>query len=114
MASRPITSAFSAVSLTVEWKTLYTPPSDTIRSGIDALVFNNYTSSNEEFSLRIVQDGVATDLNDVITNKAIRPMSNDLAVAAIGQSIKNGGTLQAKASSNSSISATGTVTEITS
>jgi hypothetical protein len=112
MASRPLTPAFGAFDLTTEWQVLYTPPGDTLRAGIDALVFNNYTSTNQTFSLRIFEEGAVTVLNEIITEKGIRSLSNDLAAAAIGQAIIAGGTLQAKASANSSISATGTVTEI--
>jgi hypothetical protein len=114
MASRPLTSAFSAIDLTTDWQTLYLSEGDVIRAGIDAVVFNNYTSSNVTFSVRIVQAGTATVLNELITDKDIRAESNDLSPAIIGQTIVAGGTLQAKASANNSISATGTVTEITS
>ena len=112
MASRPLTSAFSAFDLTTDWLTLYTPSGDALRSGVDALVFNNYTSTNQTFSVRIVESGTATILNELITDKKIRAFSNDLAPSVIGQAIVSGGVLQAKASTNSSISAIGTVTEI--
>lgn len=112
MASRPLTSAFSAFDLTTAWQTLYTVDGDALRTGIDALVFNNYTSSNKNFSVRIVQTGTAGLLNELITDKEIRAFSNDLAPSVIGQALIKGGTLQAKASANNSISAAGTVTEI--
>lgn len=112
MASRPLTSAFSAFNLTTAWQTLYTAEGDVLRAGIDAVVFNNYTSNNVMFSVRIVQSGVAGILNELITDKEIRAFSNDLAPSIIGQALIKGGTLQAKASANSTISATGTVTEI--
>ena len=112
MASRPLTSAFSAFDLTTDWQTIYSAEDDVLRAGIDAVVFNNYTSSNRQFSVRIVQDGVATVLNELITDKNIRAGANDLSPAIIGQTIVKGGVLQAKADSNDSVSATGTVTEI--
>lgn len=112
MASRPLTSAFSAFNLTTAWQTLYTSQGDVLRAGIDAVVFNNYTSSNATFSVRIVQSGTATALNELITDKDIRAESNDLAPAIIGQTIVKGGVLEAKASSSNSVSATGTVTEV--
>jgi hypothetical protein len=113
MASRPLTSAFSAFNLTTAWQTIYVATeSDVLRTGIDAAVFNNYTASNASFSVRIVQSGTATVLNELITDKDIRANSNDLASAIIGQTILVGGTMQAKASANDAISATGTVTEI--
>lgn len=110
MASKPIVSAFSAFDLTTDWQELYKV--DALRAGIDALVFNNYTASNASFSLRIVQAGTPTSLNEIITDVSIKGFSNNLASAAIGQAIIQGGVLQAKASANNSISATGTVTEI--
>ena len=113
MASRPLTPGFSAVDLTTAWQTLYTSTEvDVLRTGIDAIVFNNYTASNATFSVRIVQEGTATLLNELITDKDIRAGANDLASAVIGQTVIVGGTLQAKASANNTISATGTVTEI--
>jgi len=113
MANKPLTPAFSAFDLTTDWQTLYTPSSKALRAGIDAVVFNNYTGTNRAFSVRIVQSGTATVLNELITDEDIRAKSNDLAPALIGQAIIAGGLLQAKASANDSISATGTVTEIT-
>lgn len=112
MASRPLTSAFSAFNLTTDWQTLYTAEDDVLRAGIDAVVFNNYTSSNRQFSVRIVQSGSATVLNELITDKDIRAGANDLSPAMIGQTIIKGGVLQAKANANDSVSATGTITEI--
>lgn len=112
MASRPLTPAFSAFDLTTSWQTIYLMPSDVLRAGIDATVFNNYSGAVANFSVRIVQEGVATPLNDIITNESIRPSRSSLASPMIGQSILAGGLLQAKASADNSISATGTVTEI--
>jgi hypothetical protein len=112
MASRPLTPAFNAFNLTDAWQTIYDLPTDTLRSGIDAVVFNNYTSSKVTFSVRIVQSGTATVLNELITDESIRPFKNSLGSSIIGQSIISGGTLQAKASVNDAVSATGTVTEI--
>ncbi len=112
MASRPLTSAFSAFNLTTAWQTLYLTDGDVLRAGIDAVVFNNYTASNATFSVRIVQAGTASLLNELITDKDIRAGANDLASSIIGQTIIKGGELQAKASVNSAVSATGTITEI--
>ena len=112
MASRPLTPAFSAFNLTTAWQTLYELPGDTLRSGIDAAVFNNYSSSTVTFSVRIVQSGTATVLNDLITEDDIRALSNNLAPSIIGQAVISGGIIQAKASIDNAVSATGTVTEI--
>lgn len=116
MASRPLTVATSAFSLTTDWQSIYTVPTadpggnPVDRAGIDAVAFNNYTSSTRTFSVRIVQEGVATSLNELITDEDIRAMANNLAPAIIGQAVKAGGKVEAKASANLSISATMTVT----
>lgn len=112
MASSPLTPGAIAFDLTTVYQPIYTVPATAIRAGIDAAVFNNYSSSKVTYSVRIVQGGVATVLNEVITDKTIRATSNDLAPAIIGQAITKGGTLEAKASVDSSVSATVTVTTI--
>ena len=112
MASSPLTPGAIAFDLTTAYQPIYTVPTTAIRAGIDAAVFNNYSSTKVTFSVRIVQEGVATILNEVITDKTIRALSNDLAPAIIGQAILKGGVLEAKASANASVSATVTVTTI--
>ena len=103
MASTPLTPIVSAFDLTTAWSILYTVEPPINRIGIDAAVFNNYSSGNVEFSVRIVQNGVATSLNEFITDKNIRSEGSDLAPAIIGQAVLLGGTIEAKASANISI-----------
>ena len=110
MASTPLTPIVSAFDLTTAWTVLYTVSSPLSRVGIDAAVFNNYSSSNIQFSVRIVQNGVASSLNELITDKNIRAEGSDLAPAIIGQSVLVGGTIEAKASANGSIGVSITAT----
>ena len=114
MASTPLTPIVSAFNLSNNWSTLYTVTAPTDRVGIDAAVFNNYSSGNAQFSVRIVQSGAASVLNEVITDKNIRAEGSDLAPAIIGQAIKLGGTIEAKASGSDLISVTITATTFTS
>jgi hypothetical protein len=112
MATTPLTPIVSAFDLTTSWQTLYTVSGTTKRIGIDAAVFNNYSANNITFSVRLVQSGTATDLNEVITDKNIRAGGNDLAPAMIGQSVTLRGTIHAKASANSSVSVIITATTV--
>jgi len=110
MATTPLTPIVSAFDLTTAWQQLYTVPSDQLSAGIDAAVFNNYSSLNVTYSVRIVQSGTATTLNELISDKTIRANKNDLAPSIIGQAIQVGGTIEAKASANSSVSVAMTAT----
>jgi hypothetical protein len=112
MATTPLTPIVSGVDLTTAWQTIYTVSTADDRVGIDAVVFNNYSASTSSFSVRLVQAGTPTVLNEVITDKDIRNGRNDLAPAMIGQSVKKGGLIQAKASANNSINANITATVI--
>lgn len=111
MATTPLTPLVSAFDLTTSYQDLYTVPTGVQSVGIDAAVFNNYSGSTVEYSVRLVQSGSGGVLSEVITDKSIRAMSNDLAPAIIGQALQVGGKIQAKASANGSVNAniTGTV-----
>ena len=112
MATTPLTPIVSAFDLTTEWQTLYTVTGNTKRIGIDAAVFNNYSTTKVTFSVRLVQSGVATDLNEIITDKNIRSEGNDLAPAMIGQSVILGGKIQAKVSIDNSVNVNITATTV--
>lgn len=110
MASLPLSPITSGFSLTTEWQQLYVVPDEILRAGIDAAVFNNYSSSNVEYSVRLTQDGTGEQLDEVISNTTIRAGQSNLAPAMIGQAITSKGAIEAKASANNSISATLTAT----
>ena len=112
MATTPLTPIVFGADLTTAWQTVYTVSTADDRIGIDAVVFNNYSATTASFSVRLVQVGTPTVLNEIITDKDIRAGRNDLAPAMIGQSIKKGGVIQVKASANSSINANITATVI--
>lgn len=112
MATTPLTPIVFGGSLTTAWQTLYTVPADKVGIGIDAVVFNNYTAASQTFSVRLIQTGAATVLNEIITDKDIRKFSNDLAPAMIGQALVKGGTIQAKASADDSINVNITATTV--
>ncbi len=104
MATTPLTPIVSAFDLTVNWQDLFEVPTNVINLGIDAAVFNNYSAGSTEFSVRLVQSGTATNLNEIITNEPIRAGGNDLAPSMIGQALVSGGVIQAKANANNSVS----------
>lgn len=112
MATTPLTVAASAFDVTTVFKPVYTVPASQSRAGIDAVVINNYSSSRITYSVRLVQSGTGTVLNEIITNKDIRAEDNDLATALIGEALNSGGVIEIKASANNSVSAAITVTEI--
>lgn len=112
MASLPLTPITSGFNLTTDWQVLYQIPSDVLRAGIDAAVFNNYSTSNVNYSVRITQDGSGSQLDEVISNAQIRAGQNNLAPAIIGQAILSGGTIEAKASINNSVSVALTATVV--
>jgi hypothetical protein len=103
MATSPLTPIVSGKGLTNEWVDLYDVPTGKLGAGIDAVVLNNYTATSQSFSIRLLQSGVATDLNEIITDSNIRAFDNNLAPAMIGQALVTGGIIQAKASANDSI-----------
>jgi hypothetical protein len=80
--------------------------------GIDAVVFNNYTGNSQTFTVRLIQAGASTELNEVITEENIRKKGRDLAPAMIGQALVTGGIIQAKASADDSINVNITATVI--
>lgn len=112
MASSPLTPVANGFDLTTAWQTLYQVSPADLRAGIDAALFNNYSATSVEFSVRIVQSGTPTVLHELISGKDIRAGRNDLAPGIIGQAILTGGSVQAKASVNSSVSVALTVTVI--
>lgn len=117
MASNPSKPIVARGNLTTAFQTIYAVPSGATnidRAVIDAVVFNNYSSSSATFTVRVVQTGTSDELNEVITEKSIRAKSNDLAPAMIGQAINSGGYIEVKASANNAINMTMTGTEITS
>jgi hypothetical protein len=114
MATRPLTPIVFGGDLTIEWQDIYTVEDGDEGIGIDAAVFNNYSTTTATFSIRLVQVGAAGVLNEIITEKNIRAKSNDLAPAMIGQALVTGGIIQAKASADNSISVNITATIVTS
>ena len=72
MSSSPLTPIISAFDLTDVYQVLYQAPTTSLRVAFDAAVFNNYTGTNVEYSVRLTQGGVSTVLNEVITDKTIR------------------------------------------
>ena len=114
MATTPLTPIVFGGNLTTAWQNIYTVPTDKDGIGIDAAVFNNYSTSTATYSIRLVQAGSATNLNEVITEKNVRAKANDLAPAIIGQALVTGGIIQAKASANDSINANITATVVSS
>lgn len=113
MATTPLTPIVSAFDLTTEWQELYSAASNVTNLGIDAAVFNNYSTVKQTFSVRLIQSGAGGDLNEIITDKDIRAGGNDLAPAMIGQALVSGGIIQAKASADDSINVNITATLIT-
>ena len=112
MSSSPLTPLVNEFDLTTSWQVLYQVPSTALRTGLDAVVFNNYSAANVTYSFRLIQDGGAgSSLSELITDKPIRASSSDLSPAVIGQSILKAGTIEAKCSADSSVSVniTGTV-----
>lgn len=103
MATTPLQPIVSGFSLTTVFTDIYTVPVDKSGAGIDAVVLNNYTTTSQSFSIRLLQAGVTSELNEIITDVNIRAKDNNLAPAMIGQALITGGIIQAKASANDSI-----------
>jgi len=114
MASRPLTPVGTGFDLTTAFQVLYTVPADALRAGIDAIVFNNYSSLNVTVSIRISQTSTTDLFDEVITDETIKKGKNFLAPGIIGQAILTGGVLEAKVSANDSVNGKLTVTEVTS
>lgn len=112
MATTPLTPIVSAFNLTTAFQNLFTVPANKKGIGIDAVVFNNYSVNSQTFTVRLIQDGTSTVLNEIITNEPVRKGGRDLAPAMIGQALSTGGIIQAKASSNDSINVNITATVI--
>tara|TARA_R110000772_G_C13102263_1_gene419844 strand:+ start:273 stop:617 length:345 start_codon:yes stop_codon:yes gene_type:complete len=110
MATTPLQPIVFGGKLTTSFQDLYVVPAGKAGIGIDAAVFNNYSTSTATYTVRIIQAGASSELNEVITEKNIRAKANDLAPAMIGQALVTGGIIQAKASSNSAISVNITAT----
>ncbi len=110
MASSPLTPIVSGFDLTTDWQELYIVPDDALRIGVDAAVFNNYSVSNVTYSVRLAQDAIGAQLDEIISDTEIRAGQNNLAPAMIGQAVLTGGTIEAKASASSSVSVTITAT----
>lgn len=103
MATTPLQPIVKAFDLTTVYQDVFTVPSDKLGIGIDAVVFNNYSANSVNFSVRLVQSGTATVLNEIITEDDIRAKRNNLAPSMIGQALIKGGIIQAKASANNSV-----------
>lgn len=114
MATSPLQPIVSAFDLTTVYQDIYTVPADKAGIGIDAVVFSNYTANNVKYSVRLIQSGSPTDLNEIIKDKIIRGNGNDLAQSMIGQALVTGGVIQAKASVNNAININITATVINS
>jgi hypothetical protein len=110
MSTKPLQPIVFNFGLTTAWSTLYTVPSTAETIGIDAVVLNNYTTTSQTFSVRLVQSGVPNELNEVITDENLRSQSYSLAPAIIGQALVTGGVIQAKASANNSVNVNITAT----
>lgn len=112
MPTTPLTPIVFNRGLDAEWTTIYTVPINKKGVGIDAVVINNYTSTSQNFSVRLVQSGASSELNEVITEVNVRAKSNDLAPAMIGQAISTSGYIQAKASAANSLNINITATVV--
>ena len=103
MATSPLTPIVFGKGLTTVWVPIYEVPASKKGIGIDAVVLNNYTVTSQSFCIRLLQAGVSTELNEIITEVNIRAKDNNLAPAMIGQALVTGGIIYAKASANNSI-----------
>lgn len=111
-----ITSSFPIVggfSVTTAFTTLYTVVSPYNRINITAAVFNNYSSSNVTLSIRVNQEGTGSSLTEIVTDFEVRAGESFIVSEIIGQAVSLGGTIEAKASANSSLNAAITAALIT-
>lgn len=114
MASNPLTPVGEGFDLTTVFQEIFTPDEGADRAGIDAIVFNNYSSNNVTITIRLSQTSATDIFDEVVTEKTIRSKDNFLAPGLIGQSILFGGSLQVKVSANGAVNGKLTVTEIVS
>ncbi len=112
MSSNPLTPIGQGFNLTTSFQTIYTVPTDTLRSGIDAVVFNNYSTSKVTITIRISQSSSVDQFDEIVTEIPIRSKENYLAPSMIGQAIQTGGVIEVKVSANNSVNGKLTVTEI--
>lgn len=112
MASNPLTPIGTGFDLTTSFKTIYTPSLGALRGGVDAIVFNNYSSTTTTVTIRISQSSSDDIFDEIITEKKIRAKDNFLAPGLIGQAVLFGGTIKAKVSADGRISGKLTVTEV--
>jgi len=112
MASNPLTPIGAGFDLTTVFQTIYSVPADKSRAGIDAIVFNNYSSTNTTITIRLIQSGTGDIFDEVITDRTIRGKDNFLAPGLIGQALLSGGILQVKVGDNNRVNGKLTVTEI--
>ena len=112
MATTPLQPIVFGGNLTTAFQNIYIVPTSLDGIGIDSAVFNNYSSSTENYTVRLIQAGSSTELNEIITKKDIRASRNDLAPAMIGQALVKGGIIQAKASADNAINVNITATLI--
>lgn len=112
MATTPLQPIVFGGNLTTSFQDIYIVPDSLDGIGIDSAVFNNYSSDTENYTVRLIQSGLSTELNEIITQKSVRKLSNDLAPAMIGQALMKGGIIQAKASANNAINVNITATLI--
>lgn len=71
MATTPLQPIVSGVSLTTAFQDLYVVPTGKAGIGIDAAVFNNYSASTADYTVRIIQSGISSELTEVITKKIL-------------------------------------------
>lgn len=112
MASNPLTPIGTGFDLTTVFQEIFTPDDGVARAGIDAIVFNNYSTSKVTITIRLSQSSTPDIFDEVITEKPIRKKDNFLAPGLIGQAILFGGSLQAKVSANDAVNGKLTVTEV--
>jgi len=110
----PISDEGNGFNLTTSFQTIYTVPGDILRAGIDAIVFNNYSSSNTTITIRLSQTGSTDLFDEVVTERVIRKKDSFLAPGIIGQAILSGGTIQVKVGNDDRVNGKLTVTEISS
>lgn len=112
MATTPLQPIVFNRGLTTDFIDIYTVPANKAGVGIDAVVLNNYSTTSRTYTIRLIQNGVSSELNEIITEENIRAKDNNLAPAMIGQALTTGGIIQAKASAADSININITATII--
>lgn len=108
-----IPKAITAAQLTTSAATYYTAPANT-KSTISALTLTNTTGGAVTATVHLVPSGgSASDTNKIMSARSIAAGESYVVAAAIGQTMEAGGTLQALASANTSISLVGSAYETT-